>query len=421
MGRKILLYLSSVILFLSIVNSIYSQDTTYVRSVLVKLSSEKFKGRGYVGNGDLIAAKFIANEFKKSGAKPIGVKGYFQPYNFAINSFPSAINFFVKNKRLEAGKDFLIANNSPTTKGRYQLIWYKGEDFSGQSIRNSIGDVNLNDKFLVIPSYDRSFVKNNPLKARGIICLSKDEKLLWSVSNGTEVVDFVTITIKDELLPEDTKEIKLEFRNKFLPNHITNNVVAYVPGTEMPDSFLVYTAHYDHLGMMGKKACFYGANDNASGTSMILDLAKYYAVHPAKYTMVFIAFSGEEAGLLGSKYYASNPTLDLSKMKFLINLDMVGSGSDGITVVNAGVYKEEFDRMQNINKKNSYLAQVKFRGESCNSDHCPFYQKGVPSFFIYTMGNEYSEYHNIYDKGVDVPLTAYSNLFRLLLDFNSTF
>ena len=397
--------------------NIFSQNLTYAKNVLLKLTSEKFKGRGYVQNGDLIAAKYIAKEFKKNGAKPFGSQGYFQPYTFAINTLPSKITLKINGNELNPGTDFLVASNSPATIGTYKLVWYTQDEISDTAILKQIGDIDLSDKFLVIPKYDKDFIKTNPLHARGIIYLSEENKPYWIVSDGKEVADYTTIKIKKDVLDKNIKEIQIDFTNKYLPDHRTNNVLSMVPGTEEPDSFIVFTAHYDHLGMMGNKTCFYGANDNASGTSMVLDLSKHYGKHPSKYSIVFITFSGEEVGLMGSKYCAGNPPFDLSKIKFLINLDMVGTGSEGITVVNAGAYKKEFEQMQEINKKNQYLSQVKYRGESCNSDHCPFYEKGVPSFFIYTMGKEYTEYHSIYDRGPDLPFTAYNSLFKLILDF----
>ena len=87
-------------------------------------------------------------------------------------------------------------------------------------------------------------------------------------------------------------------------------------------------------------------------------------------------------------------------------------------MVNASAHEKEFNILKDQNEQQQYLARVKFRGEACNSDHCPFHIKGVPSFFIYTMGKEYSEYHSVYDKG-PLPFTAYNGLFKLLLDFIS--
>jgi hypothetical protein len=77
--------------------------------------------------------------------------------------------------------------------------------------------------------------------------------------------------------------------------------------------------------------------------------------------------------------------------------------------------------MQNDNTKHKYITRVKVRGEACNSDHCPFYMMKVPSFFIYTFGDEYSEYHNVTDSPKTIPLTAYDGVFRLMRDFINGF
>jgi Zn-dependent M28 family amino/carboxypeptidase len=176
--------------------------------------------------------------------------------------------------------------------------------------------------------------------------------------------------------------------------HKTQNVVGFVEGIKYPDSFFVFTAHYDHIGMMGKDVIFPGANDNASGTAMIMDLAKHYSKSKPEYSIVFIAFSGEEAGLYGSRFFSENPLFPLEKIKLLINLDMVGTGSDGIAFVNGSVFTDLFEIVNQINEEKNYLKRIKARGEACNSDHCFFYQKGVPAFFIYSMGKEHMHYHS---------------------------
>jgi hypothetical protein len=96
---------------------------------------------------------------------------------------------------------------------------------------------------------------------------------------------------------------------------------------------------------------------------------------------------------------------------------MVGSGSEGITIVNGRAYKGLFNRMVEINEQHNYITGLKDRGEACNSDHCPFYQVGVKSIFIYTRGTELTEYHNIYDTSDNFPFTAYEGLFKLLTDY----
>src|SRR6201999_64747 len=96
-------------------------------------------------------------------------------------------------------------------------------------------------------------------------------------------------------------EIEVSVGAKFIRNYTSQNVIGYVKGKDNPDSFIVFTAHYDHLGQMGKKVYFPGANDNASGVAMLLSLARYYSKpeHKPKCSIVFIAFGGEEVALLG--------------------------------------------------------------------------------------------------------------------------
>jgi aminopeptidase YwaD len=149
---------------------------------------------------------------------------------------------------------------------------------------------------------------------------------------------------------------------------------------------------------------------------MLLNLAKAIQAKPIKYNVVFILFAGEEIGLLGSKYFTENPLLDLSKIKFLVNLDLNGTGDEGATVVNSTVFKAQFNLLKAINDQQKLLPQLKTRGKAANSDHYWFSEKGVPAFFIYTMGG-ISAYHDIYDKAETLPLTKYKELHQLLLSF----
>ena len=197
----------------------------------------------------------------------------------------------------------------------------------------------------------------------------------------------------------------------------TENVLGFIEGTDRKDEVIVITAHYDHLGGMGPNTYFPGANDNASGVAMLLDLAKHYAKHPAKYSIAFIAFAAEEAGLLGSKYFTENPLIPLENIRFLWNLDLLGNGDAGATVVNATIHPKAFALLNNINHQQKYLTKITARGKAANSDHYFFSEKGVPAFFLYTQGGS-SAYHDVDDMAKNLPLTAYENLFKLFIDFN---
>ena len=168
---------------------------------------------------------------------------------------------------------------------------------------------------------------------------------------------------------------------------------------------------------MGKDTYFPGANDNASGVSLLMNLAHYYAKHPQKYSIGFICFAGEEAGLIGSKYFTENPLVPLKSIRFLLNTDLAGTGEEGIMVVNATEFPKEFEMMTKINDDNKLLAAVKPRGKAAISDHYFFTEKGVPCFFFYTLGG-IKAYHDVFDKSVTLPLNEHEHLFTLLVKFN---
>jgi Zn-dependent M28 family amino/carboxypeptidase len=168
---------------------------------------------------------------------------------------------------------------------------------------------------------------------------------------------------------------------------------------------------------MGADTYFSGANDNASGVALLLSLAKYYSAHPQKYSIGFLLFAGEEAGLVGSKFFTENPLVPLKNIRFLINTDLAGTGEEGITVVNATEFPAEFALMNKINEEHKYLTKINARGKAANSDHYFFTEKGVPAFFFYTLGG-IKAYHDVFDRSATLPLNEQADLFNLLIKFN---
>ena len=156
-------------------------------------------------------------------------------------------------------------------------------------------------------------------------------------------------------------------------------------------------AHADHLGTLGKLT-FYGANDNASGTATVMEVAQAFAQlsEPPKRTILFIAFSGEEMGLLGSKFYTENPLFIIKNTRAMINLDMVGSGRNGIMIVGGHTFPEFAELFEKFNHLIGYI-EIHRRWTSNNSDHFPFHEKNIPSVFLYAMGSV-PTYHTTQDK-----------------------
>jgi hypothetical protein len=376
---------SLVFLFFISILVVEAQDTVYARSIIKKLTSKKFLGRGYVNNGVNKAAHYLKKEFETIGLNPFNAS-FSQTYRFDVNSFPNKIDVVVDGKKLKAGEHFLIDPTSQAIKSNFKLIR-----------KDSV-----------------TFVSGNEGKE---IEVRLKKKLTYTVA--TSLKNKVVVELLKDSFMSELKEINVEFKNKFIRDFESQNIAGYVKGIEQPDSFLVFSAHYDHLGAMGKTAYFPGANDNASGVSMLLNLAKYYLKNPTRYSVAFLLFSGEEAGLLGSKYYTEHPLFPLKEIKFLTNLDLLGTGDDGIMVVNASVYKSQFEKLVSINNQKKYVSQIKQRGKAANSDHYWFSEKGVPCFFIYTLGGTAS-YHDVYDIEKTLPLTDYNDVGKLLIDFNKT-
>ena len=379
-----------IVQFFIFLNSttVRAQDTIYARQVIKKLTSPEFLGRGYVNDGVNKAATYLLNEMKQIGLLKFG-KRYSQTYFFNVNTFPNKMSVVLDGRELTAGKHYLIDPSSTTQKTGYQL-------FKTDSVTYHATD--------------------GRREAPVVIKLRK--KLTYTVATSASTI--TTIELLKDSFPNELKNIDVVFENKFIPNFKCQNLCGYIKGTQHPDSFIVFTAHYDHLGAMGAYTYFPGANDNASGVSVLLNLMKYYKKHPTKYSVAFILFSGEEAGLLGSKYFSEHPLFPLSHIKFLTNMDLLGTGDDGIMVVNATIFKEQFEKLNSINKEKNYVKQIKQRGKAANSDHYWFTEKGVPSFFIYTMGG-IQAYHDIYDIEKTLPLTDYVDASKLLIEFVDKF
>ncbi len=371
---------ASALLFISL--KAFCQDVAFAHKMVDTLASSVFWGRGYTNDGMMKAADFISQQFKMYGLSPVKNNSYYQPFSYPVNTFPGRMEVSVNQKKLVPGKDFIVSPDSRGVHARGKLEQKDSSHF-------------------INPDYH--------------IIVSLENKLTWSVAGA--VADYTTIQIDKKIAADLPRDIQVDIENKEIPAFKAVNVCSWIKGTVHPDSIIVISAHYDHLGGMGAETYFPGANDNASGTSLLLGLAKYYAAHPQPYTIAFISFAGEEAGLLGSKYFTQNPPFPLKNIRFLLNLDLEGTGDEGITVVNATEFPVAFATLNEVNNREKYLVKINARGKAANSDHYWFTEKGVPAFFIYTLGG-IKAYHDVFDKAETLPLIEYEDLFKLILGFN---
>lgn len=231
-----------IILLLNTTNQSYSQSLEFGRKMVDTLASSYFWGRGYTKNGIERAEKYLEAEFKSYGLTPMNKNSYLQKYSYPVNTFPKTMKLSIHDVELIPGKDFIVSPQAKGIKAKGSLIEI-----------DSVTFINKKEK-LIIKLVD---------------------KLTWSVSS--EVDDFTLIEVDKKSLPKTPNSFFVQIDNDFIKNFKVSNICGFIKGTREPDSFLILSAHYDHLGGMGSETYFPGANDNASGVSLLLNLAQYYA------------------------------------------------------------------------------------------------------------------------------------------------
>lgn len=405
------------------------------------LADSGMSGRGFVRDGMGIAADFLESELALAGALPLFNSDYKQPLSTPVNTFPNRLEFSLQTNspadsalQFHAGVNFQVEPYSPSFSGTAPVVWPDIQTLFSAELSRSIRNekVFLAYDLREVPvSQKREFFSavqtliQSPGKWQGLL-LFQTEKLTWSGS--TEVAPRPVLTARlDSANLYDLQQIKsiatVQIESEFLKSFQFENIGARVPGTGNTGKAIYLTAHYDHIGMMGSKALYPGANDNASGTAMLLELARFYSLNPddrPSDDLVFIFFGAEEIGLKGSFGFTDSDFFSKSSIRFLVNLDICGTGNEGIKVVNGKQHPKTYQQLCQINDTHNLLPAVKLRGESCNSDHCPFHLRGVPSFFIYTLGG-LPHYHDVHDRAEVLSLDKFSELTELLIHFIASF
>jgi len=391
---------------------------TRAKQVVATLCAPAMHGRGYVQNGDGLAAEWIADQYKAMRLKPIKAD-YFEPFTFNVNSFPDSIKVELDGKPLVPGIDFLVDPSSGSANGTFELVHLTAEvllqperkatvmgSLPGKAACLHFPSTTNGDTLQAFAALERELMHYCP------VVRAAQGKLTWGAAQ--EAMPYPLVEIAGDRLTEAARTIRIEVRNQLLVKHEARNVLGTIKGKGK--KWVIIGAHYDHLGQMGPDALFPGANDNASGVAMLLSLADHFSRYKPKYNLLFAAFAGEEAGLVGSDWCAVDRPINLPDVKMMLNLDILGTGDEGIMVVNATEQQAAYDLLVKINGKRGYLPQVKSRGPACNSDHCPFVKRGVPGIFVYTLGG-IAAYHDVLDKAETLPLNEFADLHFLLRDF----
>ena len=396
-----------------------AQDLAHYKKIVKELSSKRYEGRGYAEDGANKAGRWIAKEFERVGADEVTC----QPFKLNINTFPGKMEMLVDGVKQIPGEDFTLREFNPAIKGDFKLYYIDMEHYDAEKMFADLASEEYAGAFVVCDfmfsfQHREDFRKLQSMSAcsnAGLI-YTWEAPLKFYKAYGETVKEKPIIWVKPDF-PTDAKRVQLDIENEFLEDYECFNVIAKVEG-KRHDRCYLFTAHYDHLGKLGKKTYYPGAHDNASGTATIITLASYYAQHRPEYDCYFVAFSGEDANLRGSEWFAQHPVVPLSQIKYLFNLDMIADNNPAIycEVSNEGM--EGFALFEKINTEKGYFKGLDRQELAGNSDHYPFAQRNVPCiFFMNEGGDAFKYYHTIYDTWSNSIFSSYEPTFKLLIDF----
>jgi hypothetical protein len=418
------------------------------------LSSDSLKGRMTGSPGDSLAADYIKRELKKYGLIPLAGDGLqrFKVTDKVVAGKDNSLS--VNGKDCSPEKDFIPMSFSENGSLEAEVVFAGyGFNINNDSVKwNDYNVLNVKGKWIMIlradPEPDNSRSKfvtfsgdrdkallAKDLGAAGILLVSGqliDKEDIFEALNKGEFSVGIPVfrirrTVADAILSKSQTRINdLENKlnsgrqpNSFLTGTIvkakseifnykvnTRNVVMLLPGedTKLKNEYMIFGAHFDHLGLGGRGspsrapdtlAVHHGADDNASGVAMLMELAGRFAgtKKSHKRSLVFIAFTGEEEGLLGSKYFTDNPGMDLTKADAMVNMDMVGRLKDTKDLQVGGIGTAEGLREKTIALCDTNLLKLTFTEEGSGpSDHSSFYAKNIPVLF-FTTGVDANDYH----------------------------
>ena len=396
-----------------------AQDLTHFKRIVKELSSANYQGRGYAKDGANKAGKYLQKEYEKAGVDEVII----QPFKLDINTFGGKMEMSADGKKLRPGIDFSMREYSPGVHGKFPVYHVDTLNFNPERIFADLAKPEYANCLVACEfwfTYRHKDVfsrlqKNGECTNAGLI-YTWASPIKFFKAYGDHIVDKPIIWVTPEAI-EGVKNVSVNVDNKFLKDYECFNVIAKVAG-QRHDSCYVFTAHYDHIGNLGKKVFYAGANDNASGTAAIVTLAEYYAKNRPPYDMYFLAFSGEDANLRGSNWYVEHPIVPLEQIKYLFNIDMIGDNNPVQYCEVSDEGMRGFSLFEKINKGKNYFKELHRGDLAANSDHYPFATRHVPCIFLENeKGDAFQYYHTIFDTYETVRFDSYEPIFKMVRDF----
>jgi aminopeptidase YwaD len=397
------------------------QTTENLKAHIQFLADDKLEGRRTGTPGEELAMQYISNQFKEIGLIAKGTESY--PQNFQVNDgkqIDGVTELIINGNKLEAGKDFFPFPFSPAVSiEALPAIALQESDMPWFfDLKETLEDNKDN------PHFDlAAFIRNNTKKvkdkgASAVILYNSssiDDKLIFDPKDRSEQLPIAVLYVAKQpaqkYFTDKAATLTIKLRTSISEKiRIGHNVIGYIDNKAA--TTIILGAHYDHLGYgedgnsrntTNEKIIHNGADDNASGTAALIELARKLKTSKAtSNNYLFIAFSGEELGLYGSKHFTEHPTVDLKTVNYMINMDMVGRLNDSTKVITIGGYgtSPEWPNVigsnyYNVTKKTkktlpALIIKIDSSGTG-PSDHTSFYRKDIPVLFYFT--GLHTDYH----------------------------
>ena len=426
------------------------------------LCTQEFEGRKSGHIGAMKATQYIASEIKSWGLKPKGENGgYIQKFNMLVTEDITIPKMIVKNAIrgelvLSEGDDFALFTNSGSADIETEVV-FVGYGLS-EDCWDDYKDIDVKGKIvLILPGTPE--VKGCDLQEKGsrgskyktacdkgaavVLITSSTNRVIkgatinrdaynknvpgaylsdWVVRELFKGTDKTLEEIQQKLSKEpqsfDLKKVMyFSSQTKEIENGFGENVIGIIEGKKKKNEYIVIGAHMDHLGVSPNGLFYPGADDNGSGAALIMELARVLSKRKdLQRSILFIAFGGEEQGLIGSNYFVEHSTIPKENIALMFNFDMVGIGDGGLRIsgletINSYWY-EFYPTLNDEEKKRLQIG----RGSLGGSDHTAFKLEGIPAFFISSSGN-HKYYHDYQDTYKTVDPNVFQNLGSIIEKF----
>ena len=443
------------------------------------LASDELGGRRTGSNGNLIAARYIAEHLRTYGYQPAaGLNGYFQPIGFQASTPPATASLMIGKTAYQFKEDFLFMTGDAAALNKVEVVFaghgwvdektgqddYKGKDVKGKLVIVLPGPPEETSRQAIFEAMPKKRDWAYERGAVGLIELYRISALPWNFFSRYFGRESLRLAPKDSNKPsnkliygwlkeksgisdikdlQEGKKLKANlassgFSRRDIPGQ---NVVGVLEGSDpqLKNEYLIVSAHYDHVGM-GKEggnaytkedSIFNGARDNAMGTVALLTAAKALAQQRPKRSIIILAVTGEELGLLGSQYYSENPLIPLKQCIFNLNTDGAGYNStEHISIIGwsrTGTDALVEEAANRVNLK-VFPEPAPEQNLFDRSDNVSFASKGVPALNYSPGLTKFDDviskyYHQVADQAesIDMPYflkycQSFANLARLIAD-----